>query len=295
MPSRSLTGGLAPASWSRPSSSSAHASAPSRSGSPRRTIGNEGHTRRVALRAVLVGEEPRLPPNRLRSLATGGLLHDIGKLSVPDEILTKPGASTRTSSQSSSGILEWGHAPRRASRLLRPVRRLVLDHHERLDGTGYPHGRTVPTDLETRILTVCDVYDAPSPSASTAVRGRTTRRSACSASRPARPSTPAASQPSSACSHETHSSSAWQSRRLVLRLRASRRVRERMRKRSAQRVIPLRFSPRLLQLEGTGLGTQRGVRRSRGEVDPGEIASDAEPRTRTPATRTAASTRSTTG
>ena len=51
----------------------------------------EGHTRRVAMLAVQVGEELGLSPGRLRSLAIGGLLHDIGKLSVADEILKKPG------------------------------------------------------------------------------------------------------------------------------------------------------------------------------------------------------------
>ena len=52
----------------------------------------EGHTRRVALLAVAVGEQLGLAPARLRELATGGLLHDIGKLSVPDDVLQKPGA-----------------------------------------------------------------------------------------------------------------------------------------------------------------------------------------------------------
>src|SRR5918998_221030 len=52
----------------------------------------EGHTRRVALLAVEVGEELGVPPSRLRELAIGGLLHDIGKLSVPDEVLKKPAA-----------------------------------------------------------------------------------------------------------------------------------------------------------------------------------------------------------
>ena len=51
----------------------------------------ETHTRRVAMLVVRVGEELGLPPGRLRTLAIGGLLHDIGKLSVPDEILKKPG------------------------------------------------------------------------------------------------------------------------------------------------------------------------------------------------------------
>ncbi len=54
----------------------------------------EEHTRRVALRAVQVGDELGLAPERLRDLAVGGLLHDIGKLSVPDEVLKKPGPLT---------------------------------------------------------------------------------------------------------------------------------------------------------------------------------------------------------
>ena len=122
----------------------------------------EGHTRRVALRAVLVGEELGLAPNRLRVLATGGLLHDIGKLSVPDEILKKPGSLDDDEFAVIKRHPEWGH------KLLGElggfsdsVRRLVLDHHERLDGKGYPNGRSASDlDIETRILTVCDVYDA---------------------------------------------------------------------------------------------------------------------------------------
>jgi hypothetical protein len=122
----------------------------------------EEHTRRVALRAVQVGEELGLPPTRLRVLATGGLLHDIGKLSVPDEILKKPGPLDDDEFAVIKLHPEWGH------RLLgelggfpEPVRRLVLDHHERLDGSGYPNrlaGEAL--DLETRVLAVCDVYDA---------------------------------------------------------------------------------------------------------------------------------------
>jgi HD-GYP domain-containing protein (c-di-GMP phosphodiesterase class II) len=122
----------------------------------------EEHTRRVALRAVQVGEALGLPPPRLRSLATGGLLHDIGKLAVPDSILKKPGPLTEEEFDVIRRHPEWGH------RLLgelgdfsSEIRRLVLDHHERLDGTGYPRGLAVTQlDLETRILTVCDVYDA---------------------------------------------------------------------------------------------------------------------------------------
>jgi HD-GYP domain-containing protein (c-di-GMP phosphodiesterase class II) len=122
----------------------------------------EEHTRRVALRAVQVGEELGLAPSRLRVLATGGLLHDIGKLSIPDAILKKPGALEEDEFEVIKLHPELGH------RLLGElggfadaVRRLVLDHHERLDGSGYPNGRSgLELDLETRILAVCDVYDA---------------------------------------------------------------------------------------------------------------------------------------
>jgi HD-GYP domain-containing protein (c-di-GMP phosphodiesterase class II) len=122
----------------------------------------EQHTRRVALRAVQVGEALGLSAIRLRSLAIGGLVHDIGKLSVPDSILKKPAALDDDEYTVIRKHPEWG------TRLLdelggfsEAVRRLVQDHHERLDGTGYPRGICADNlELDTRILTVCDVYDA---------------------------------------------------------------------------------------------------------------------------------------
>jgi HD-GYP domain-containing protein (c-di-GMP phosphodiesterase class II) len=122
----------------------------------------EEHTRRVAALAVEVGEHLGLPATRLRSLAIGGLLHDIGKLSVPNWILQKPASLD----EHEYGVVKLH--PGRGYELLselggfdESVRRLVLDHHERLDGHGYPRGlEASQLDLETRILTVCDVYDA---------------------------------------------------------------------------------------------------------------------------------------
>jgi HD-GYP domain-containing protein (c-di-GMP phosphodiesterase class II) len=122
----------------------------------------EQHTRRVALRAVQVGETLGLSRRRLRSLAIGGLVHDIGKLSVPDAVLKKPGpldddeyeVVKRHADLGAKLIDELGGFPD-------SVRRLVRDHHERLDGTGYPAGlRADELSLDTRILSVCDVYDA---------------------------------------------------------------------------------------------------------------------------------------
>jgi HD-GYP domain-containing protein (c-di-GMP phosphodiesterase class II) len=121
----------------------------------------EEHTRRVALRAVQVGEKLGLPPGRLRRLAVGGLLHDMGKLSVPDAILKKPDALTDGELAVIRRHPEWGDKLLAELGFPTAVRRLVLDHHERLDGAGYPRGLTAAElDLETRILAVCDVYDA---------------------------------------------------------------------------------------------------------------------------------------
>ena len=68
----------------------------------------EEHTRRVALRAVQVGEALGLTGSRLRALATGVLVHDIGKLSVPDEILQKPGPLTDEEFELIKRHPEWG-------------------------------------------------------------------------------------------------------------------------------------------------------------------------------------------
>jgi HD-GYP domain-containing protein (c-di-GMP phosphodiesterase class II) len=122
----------------------------------------ERHTRNVAILAVQIGERLGLSPARLRTLAVGGLLHDMGKLSVPNRILQKPDRLD----DSEFAVIR--RHPTRGVELLGElggfppaVRRLVLGHHERLDGSGYPLGLSADEiDLETRILAVADVYDA---------------------------------------------------------------------------------------------------------------------------------------
>jgi putative nucleotidyltransferase with HDIG domain len=122
----------------------------------------EGHTRRVAALAVAIGESLGLPDHRLRQLALGGLLHDIGKLAVPNEILNKPG---RLTDEEFDEIRRHPGAGRELLTELGGFSPLVIElvesHHERLDGGGYPN--RVPAgelDLAVRILTVADVYDA---------------------------------------------------------------------------------------------------------------------------------------
>jgi hypothetical protein len=122
----------------------------------------EEHTRRVAMRAVQVGEELGLAPGRLRDLAIGGLLHDIGKLSVPERILKKPGALD--DEEFAAIKLHPGRGVKLLGELggFGPaIHDLVHSHHERLDGKGYPRGLSEgELSLDTRIMTVCDVYDA---------------------------------------------------------------------------------------------------------------------------------------
>jgi putative nucleotidyltransferase with HDIG domain len=127
-----------------------------------RDTSTEEHTRRVALLAARVADELKLSPTSRRLLAIGGLLHDIGKLAVPLEVLCKPGALTdeefaaikRHPVDGRKLLEELGGFPE-------AVRRLVSDHHERMDGSGYPAGLTADEmPIETRILAVCDVYDA---------------------------------------------------------------------------------------------------------------------------------------
>src|SRR5205814_10515087 len=118
--------------------------------------------RRVAMRAVQVAEELGLAPGGLRELAIGGLLHDIGKLSIPERILQKPAALD----DEEFAVIKLH--PGRGVKLLRElggfgpaIHDLVHSHHERLDGKGYPRGLSeCDLSLDTRILTVCDVYDA---------------------------------------------------------------------------------------------------------------------------------------
>jgi putative nucleotidyltransferase with HDIG domain len=121
----------------------------------------EEHTRRVALRAVQVGEKLGLAGGRLRALATGALVHDIGKLSVPDHILQKPGPLSDDEFEIIKRHPEWGDRMLTELGFGEEIRHLVRSHHERLDGTGYPHGAEGSLlPLDVRILAVCDVYDA---------------------------------------------------------------------------------------------------------------------------------------
>lgn len=126
-----------------------------------RTRETRAHCRRVAAYAQLLAHEVGLRGAVLTSLQQGALLHDVGKIGVPDAILRKPGPLTeeewkimRSHSAMGARIME-GFAP------LATARAIVLQHHERWDGSGYPHGLTGDEILvEARILAVADTIDA---------------------------------------------------------------------------------------------------------------------------------------
>ena len=120
------------------------------------------HTRNVALLAVQVGEELGLSPQRLRTIAIGGLVHDVGKLSVPDAILKKPAGSTTTSTARSSATRStatscWAGSAGSRTRCGASCCTTTSASTAAATRSGLRGGEL---DLDTRILTVCDVFDA---------------------------------------------------------------------------------------------------------------------------------------
>jgi len=120
-----------------------------------------GHCDRLGQYASTLGERLGLDANQQIALRRAGILHDVGKIAVPDSVLLKPGpldAAERTVMESHPVV---GDELCRGLRLLDDVRPIVRHHHERIDGSGYPDGLSgdrIP--LLAQILSVVDTYDA---------------------------------------------------------------------------------------------------------------------------------------
>lgn len=124
-------------------------------------VNTRGHIRRVQVYSLGLGKSMGLAGTELEALQAGALLHDIGKLAVPEHILTKPGkltpeefAKMKVHPLVGAEIVEQMHFPY-------PVAPIVRAHHEKWDGSGYPYGlkgESIP--LGARILSVADVLDA---------------------------------------------------------------------------------------------------------------------------------------
>ncbi|MCK4273544.1 MAG: HD domain-containing protein [Dehalococcoidales bacterium] len=122
-----------------------------------------GHQRRVAELARAIAKEMGLSEWQQMGIHVAGLLHDIGKVAVPSEILSKPGKITENEFSIIKNHCQVGYEILQRIDFPWPVTRAILQHHERLDGSGYPEGLSgEDIILEARILGVADVVEAMS-------------------------------------------------------------------------------------------------------------------------------------
>lgn len=119
-----------------------------------------GHVRRTQIYAIGIGELMDLPEKEINALRTGALLHDIGKLAVPDHILNKPGRLTPAETEKTKIHSSVGASILEKVGFDYPVVPTVRYHHENWDGTGYPEGlRAEHIPLTARILAIADAFD----------------------------------------------------------------------------------------------------------------------------------------
>jgi putative nucleotidyltransferase with HDIG domain len=120
-----------------------------------------GHLERVVAYSVLLGDRLGLDPAELETLKLGATLHDIGKIGVPDEILRKPSALTDAEVEVMRRHTTDGAEIVGRIASLREIVPIVRNHHERMDGAGYPDGlRGEEIPLLTRVVAVADTFDA---------------------------------------------------------------------------------------------------------------------------------------
>jgi len=120
-----------------------------------------GHQRRVAELASAIAKEMRLPKEKIEGIHMAGLIHDIGKIAVPAEILSKPSKLSKMEMDLIKAHSQVGYELLKEIDFPWPVANIVLQHHERLDGVGYPQGlKGDEILLEARILAVADVVEA---------------------------------------------------------------------------------------------------------------------------------------
>jgi putative nucleotidyltransferase with HDIG domain len=120
-----------------------------------------GHSERVVRFSLRLGQELGLEQDKMRALEFGALLHDIGKIGVPDAILRKPGPLTEDEWSRMRQHPMLGQKILRGIEFLEGAARVVAQHHEKWDGSGYPLGLSgEEIDLNARIFAVADTFDA---------------------------------------------------------------------------------------------------------------------------------------
>lgn len=120
-----------------------------------------GHESRVAEIAYAIGKEMGWPESRLQGLRMAAMVHDIGKISIPAEILTKPGKLSTQEFALIKGHPDTGHAILRDIPFTWPIADIVRQHHEKLNGSGYPLGLKDGEILDdAKVLAVADIVEA---------------------------------------------------------------------------------------------------------------------------------------
>ena len=120
-----------------------------------------GHQRRVADLSRSIAKEMGLSKNKITGIRIAGALHDIGKIAIPSEILSKPSQLSKTEFELIKNHSQIGYNILKSIKFPWPVSQIVLQHHERMDGSGYPNGLLGKEVLiEGRIVGVADVVEA---------------------------------------------------------------------------------------------------------------------------------------
>ncbi len=121
----------------------------------------EGHTQRVVERALKLAQAVGIPDKQLVHIRRGALLHDIGKLGVPDKILNKPGPLSEEEWVLMRKHPEYAREMLEPIEFLRPALPIPYGHHEKWDGSGYPSGaKGTGIPIEARVFALIDVWDA---------------------------------------------------------------------------------------------------------------------------------------
>jgi putative nucleotidyltransferase with HDIG domain len=121
----------------------------------------DGHQKRVALLATAIAKEMGMPDDTITGIRLGSLVHDVGKIRVPSEILSCPRKLSKTEMDIIKTHLEAGYEILEGATFPWPVSRMVIEHHERINGSGYPKGlKGDEICMEARIIAVADVVEA---------------------------------------------------------------------------------------------------------------------------------------
>ena len=120
-----------------------------------------GHQRRVSVLGYTIAKEMNLSAEQIEGTKIAGLIHDLGKISIPSEILSKPGRITDIEFSLIKNHAQAGYDILKRVKFPWPIAQIVFQHHERMDGSGYPSGLSGEAILlEARILGLADVVEA---------------------------------------------------------------------------------------------------------------------------------------